>query len=94
MSPIRPRAIVVDEYQDLTPVELRLIQMMSGKGDAGVFACGDDMQSIYGFRDAAVGGLSGFPAQYGVEGPAYLSESRRCPKPVIDLAEEVASVRS
>lgn len=87
--PNPPRAVVVDEYQDLTPVELRLIQMISGEGDAGVFACGDDMQSIYGFRDAAVGGLSGFPAQYGVEGPAYLSESRRCPKPVIDLAEEV-----
>lgn len=84
-----PRAVVVDAYQDLTPVELRLIQMISAEGDAGVFACGDDMQSIYGFRDAAVGGLAAFPAQYGIEGPAYLSESRRCPKPVIELAEEV-----
>lgn len=88
--PNPPRAVVVDEYQDLTPVELRLIQMMSAEGDAGVFACGDDMQSIYGFRDAAVGGLAAFPAQYGIDGPAHLSESRRCPKPVIDLAEEVA----
>jgi Superfamily I DNA and RNA helicases len=87
--PNPPRAVVVDEYQDLTAVELRLIQMISAEGDAGVFACGDDMQSIYGFRDAAVGGLAAFPGQYSIEGPAYLSESRRCPKPVIDLAEEV-----
>jgi superfamily I DNA/RNA helicase len=87
--PNPPRAVVVDEYQDLTPVELRLIQMISAEGDAGVFACGDDMQSIYGFRDAAVGGLAALPAQYGIVGPAYLSKSRRCPMPVIDLAEEV-----
>jgi superfamily I DNA/RNA helicase len=89
--PEPPRAIVVDEYQDLTAVELRLIQLISSQGDAGVFACGDDMQSIYGFRDAAVGGLKAFPKQYDIDAPAYLSESRRCPKPVIDLAEEVAA---
>lgn len=89
--PDLPRAIVVDEYQDLTAVELRLIQMVSSDADAGVFACGDDMQSIYGFRDAAVGGLARFATQYGTDGPAYLSESRRCPKRVIDFAEEVAA---
>ncbi len=88
--PNPPRAIVVDEYQDLTAVELRLINQMSQFGDAGVFACGDDMQSIYGFRDAAAGGLANFSAEYGIDGPAYLSISRRCPKPVIDLAEQVA----
>jgi superfamily I DNA/RNA helicase len=85
-----PRAVVVDEYQDLTAIELRLIRTIATQGDAGVFACGDDMQSIYGFRDAATNGLSGFPALYGIDEAAYLSVSRRCPKPVIDLAEEVA----
>jgi superfamily I DNA/RNA helicase len=89
--PNAPKAIVVDEYQDLTPVELRLIQRVAASSGAGVFACGDDMQSIYGFRDAAVGGLAGFPAQYGTDGVATLGESRRCPKEVIDLAEEVAA---
>lgn len=86
-----PRAVVVDEYQDLTAVELRIIEMVAAEGGAGVMACGDDMQSIYGFRDAALGGLTSFPTQYNVDGPIHLSVSHRCPKLVIDLAEEVAA---
>ena len=89
--PEPPRAVVVDEYQDLTAIELRLIRTIATQGGAGVFACGDDMQSIYGFRDAATNGLSAFAGHYGIDEPSYLSVSRRCPKPVIDLAEEVAA---
>jgi DNA helicase-2/ATP-dependent DNA helicase PcrA len=89
--PNPPRAIVVDEYQDLTAVELRVIELIGRSADAGVFACGDDMQSIYAFRGADTGGLSNFSAVYGVEGPAYLSISWRCPSTVMNLAEEVAA---
>lgn len=89
--PDPPRAIVVDEYQDLTPVELELIRLLSRTAGAGVFACGDDLQSIYGFRGADPAGLSNFPGVYEVDEPAYLSESRRCPRTVIELAEEVAA---
>lgn len=88
--PDAPRAVVVDEYQDLTPIELRLIHEISRQTGAGVFACGDDRQSIYGFRGADPLALNRFPAVYGIDGPTYLHESRRCPASVVRLAEALA----
>jgi superfamily I DNA/RNA helicase len=89
--PRPPRSILVDEYQDLTPAELDLIHEVAIASGAGVFACGDDRQSIYGFRRAQPGALTSFPAAYGSEPPAYLSESRRCPALVIHMSEAVAA---
>ncbi len=89
--PNPPRAILVDEYQDLTPEELRLIHAISASCGAGVFAAGDDRQSIYGFREADPLGLNSFAGVYATPGPVYLSESRRCPGLVVDLAEAVAA---
>lgn len=89
--PYPPRAMLIDEYQDLTPVELELIRDISQGYGAGVFACGDDRQSIYGFREADPLGLNNFSTVYETDGPAYLSVSHRCPKRIVDLAEEVAA---
>jgi superfamily I DNA/RNA helicase len=88
--PYPPRAILVDEYQDLTPEELRLIRTISNRTGAGVFAAGDDRQSIYGFREADPLGLNSFAGVYGTPGPVFMSLSRRCPGRVVALAEEVA----
>jgi superfamily I DNA/RNA helicase len=88
--PLPPRAILVDEYQDLTPEELRLIRVISEQTGAGVFAAGDDRQSIYGFREADPLGLNSFASVYGTPGPAFMSLSRRCPGRVVELAEAVA----
>lgn len=88
--PFPPRAVLVDEYQDLTPVELLLIREVSKRYGVGVFACGDDRQSIYGFREADALGLNNFSDVYVTDGPAYLSISHRCPKKIVDLAEQVA----
>lgn len=89
--PYPPRSLLVDEYQDLTPVELELVHEISQRYKAGVFACGDDRQSIYGFREADPLGLNNFSSVYGTAGPAYLSRSFRCPGKVLLLAEKVAA---
>lgn len=86
-----PRSILVDEYQDLTPVELELIHEISERYGAGVFAAGDDRQSIYGFREADPLGLNNFSAVYRTDGPAFMSKSFRCPGSILALAEAVAS---
>ncbi len=88
--PDPPRSILVDEYQDLTPEELDLIRAVGKAAGAGVFACGDDRQSIYGFRRADPGALARFPAVYGSPDPAYLEVSRRNPARVVGLAEGIA----
>ena len=55
----RIRHILVDEFQDTSVVQYRLLELLVGgwSGERGVslFAVGDPMQSIYRFRDADVG---------------------------------------
>ncbi|HSV72283.1 MAG TPA: UvrD-helicase domain-containing protein [Chthonomonadales bacterium] len=53
------RYVLVDEFQDTSPVQLRLVRLLGGQDDPppdgvapGVFIVGDVQQSIYGFRDA------------------------------------------
>lgn len=44
--------ILVDEVQDLTPLQLAVIKGMAPEKGYGVFCIGDPKQSIYGFRGA------------------------------------------
>lgn len=43
--------LLVDEFQDINPVQLRLVKLWSGAGRE-LFVIGDPDQSIYGFRGA------------------------------------------
>jgi uncharacterized protein (TIGR00375 family) len=45
--------VLVDEVQDLTPLQLAVIRGIAGASGEGVFLIGDPNQSIYGFRGAA-----------------------------------------
>ena len=45
--------VLVDEVQDLSPLQLSLVTGLGGKTGRGFFAIGDPNQSIYGFRGAA-----------------------------------------
>ncbi len=44
--------VLVDEVQDLTPLQLAVIRGIAGESGEGVFCIGDPKQSIYGFRGA------------------------------------------
>ena len=83
-----PSHILVDEYQDLTAGELRLLQELAKRGTM-VIAAGDDRQSIYRFREADELALHRFGKVYGVPADP-LTESWRCPQRVCDLAEAIA----
>lgn len=47
----------VDEYQDLNPMDHKLINLASSTPSSKVIVVGDDAQSIYGFRNANPSGL-------------------------------------
>ena len=47
--------LLVDEFQDLSPVQYRLVLTWTGRGD--LFAIGDPDQSIYGFRGSSAEGF-------------------------------------
>jgi len=57
------RHIIVDEYQDINPVQYRLIRLLAG--DSGnICAVGDPDQAIYAFRGADVSSFLGFEKDF------------------------------
>ncbi|MCU1528963.1 MAG: ATP-dependent helicase [Frondihabitans sp.] len=85
----RFRVVLLDEYQDTSVVQTRLLaRLFAG---TGVMAVGDPHQSIYGFRGASAANLGRFPVDFGAAaGAAYtLSTSWRNPRLVLDAANTV-----
>ena len=52
--------VLVDEYQDTNRLQGEIVRQLRPDG-AGVTVVGDDAQSIYSFRGAAVENILGFP---------------------------------
>ncbi|WP_445158949.1 UvrD-helicase domain-containing protein [Leifsonia poae] len=84
----RYRVILLDEYQDTSVVQTRLLSTLFG-GQA-VMAVGDPHQSIYGWRGASAANLGRFSLDFaGARGAAAeyaLSTSWRNPTRVLDAA--------
>ncbi|QDP96444.1 ATP-dependent helicase [Microlunatus elymi] len=73
--------VLIDEYQDTDPAQIRLLQALAGDGRE-VIAFGDPDQSIFGFRGAEARGILDFPDRFlvGADG-----SGQRSPAPVIAL---------
>ncbi|MDR3317591.1 MAG: UvrD-helicase domain-containing protein, partial [Puniceicoccales bacterium] len=54
--------ILVDEYQDTNPIQLKMIDLIAQKGQ--IFAVGDDAQCIYTWRGADIKSIIEFPQKY------------------------------
>ena len=74
--------VMVDEAQDLSPVNHALLHKLS-KGR--IIAVGDPWQSIYGFRGAKIGGMNDLASHFGMV-PSDLSISFRCPERIVSVA--------
>lgn len=82
----RTQYLLVDEYQDLSPLEQYFVDKISGNHD-GLCIVGDDDQSIYEtFRFADPSGIIKFIEKYKNAKPFYISLCRRCPPEVIECA--------
>lgn len=71
--------VLVDEYQDLNPVNHAMLKKLARKRLIGV---GDPWQSIYAFRGAKRGGMDTARAEYAMES-LDLSISFRCPEAIV-----------
>ncbi|HET7527903.1 MAG TPA: UvrD-helicase domain-containing protein [Burkholderiaceae bacterium] len=82
--------VLVDEFQDTNRLQYRWLQMFAPpRGDAqqqGVFAVGDDDQSIYAFRGAQVGNMALFEREYGVREVIKLERNYRSFGNILDAA--------
>jgi DNA helicase-2/ATP-dependent DNA helicase PcrA len=55
------RHLLVDEFQDINPVQMEIFRLLIDDGNSSSFwVCGDDWQSIYAFTGASVGNILNF----------------------------------
>lgn len=81
--------VLVDEYQDLNQSEQAFIARLSKKSDIAVI--GDENQSIYSFKHAHPKGITRFGEDYPDTEDHILSDCRRCPSNIVQMANELIS---
>jgi superfamily I DNA/RNA helicase len=84
--------VLVDEYQDLNKAEQVLLDTLAEHGSLTVI--GDEDQSIYSFKYAHPEGIREFPATHAGTILETLELCRRCPKRVIELANNLIGVNA
>jgi DNA polymerase III epsilon subunit family exonuclease len=84
--------ILVDEFQDLNPVQYRIVRSLA-HAHHEVFAVGDDEQSIYSWAGADIKHVfPQFMRDFGIAAPIHLDENYRCPRDVVTLARRLVTV--
>jgi len=81
--------ILVDEYQDLNKAEQEVISLISES--AALCIVGDDDQSIYSFKHAHPEGIREWIVDNSTAADISLSDCRRCPGKVVDMANSLIS---
>jgi DNA helicase-2/ATP-dependent DNA helicase PcrA len=80
----RFRYILVDEFQDTNYAQFELLKLLSKHRNLTV--CGDDDQSIYKFRGAAISNILGFQNRYPDADLVVLTENYRSSQQILDSA--------
>ena len=88
-------AVMLDEYQDTSVAQRRMLQGLFGEGHP-VTAVGDPAQGIYGWRGASADNIDSFPQHFprsdGAPSPRLgLRTSRRCHPDVLAVANRAAA---
>jgi superfamily I DNA/RNA helicase len=87
--------VLVDEFQDLNPVQYRIVKALA-KDHRHVFAVGDDEQSIYSWAGADPAVFRNFLNDFKLAsgGGLCLEENRRCPRDVFELARRLVTLNT
>ena len=81
-------AILVDEFQDLNPIQYSIIRTLALSSN-NVFAVGDYDQSIYGWAGAEPKLFEKYMNDFRITKPHYLQENRRTARHIFELARRV-----
>ncbi|WMO13966.1 UvrD-helicase domain-containing protein [Pseudoalteromonas piscicida] len=81
--------ILVDEFQDISRVRAKLIQvLLDKKAGSQLFAVGDDWQAIYRFSGGDMRLTTEFTRYFGKSTTTYLDKTFRYPQTILDTASE------
>ncbi len=78
--------ILIDEYQDTSYLNYKLIRAIKDKTNSKIVVVGDDWQSIYGFRDTNVELFTEFPKYFKNPTIVFTNETYRNSQELIDVA--------
>jgi len=89
----KTKYLLVDEYQDINFGQYELIKLLSEGQRNGLFAVGDDDQSIYTFRGSSPVFIKEFEKYFGADVKVgRLSISYRCPEHILKGAKKIIEV--
>lgn len=74
--------ILVDEFQDISPLQYKILQNLAAP-ENNLFIVGDDDQSIYGFRGAGPGIMKQFARDYPTAEQIVLNKNYRCREEIV-----------
>ena len=80
--------VLVDEFQDLNPLQYQVIREL-GREHGHVFAVGDDEQSIYSWAGADPRVFRQYANDFDVTRRIVLRENRRCSREILALARRL-----
>jgi len=85
--------VLIDEFQDTTPAQLRLAHLVadhhSSGGRPNLMVVGDDDQSIFKFNGAELNNLLGFKSNYPSAKVIVLNDNYRSTQSILDTAEKI-----
>jgi len=76
--------LLVDEYQDINAAQFKMIELLSRNNRNGLFAVGDDAQSIYAFRGGDPKFILRFEDDFPGAEVTTLAHSRRCHENILE----------
>ena len=85
--------ILVDEFQDLNPVQYRVIRELA-RDHEHLFAVGDHEQSIYSWAGADPAVFTSLLNDFRLARKIRLEENRRCPRDVFALARRLIALNA
>ena len=81
---------LIDEFQDTSPAQYRLVRFLAGDDFRNVFAVADDDQIIYQWAGASYRQIAAFREHFAPE-LIQLVENRRCPPAIVQAANSLIS---
>ena len=85
---VRIDHLLVDEFQDLNPVDLGFVRILHKEG-VSLWVCGDDDQSVYAFRHATPKGIQTFHRRYSRVSLRELTHCFRCTPEILSAAAQL-----